>query len=256
MKLKQLSFTLVLSGVIMAPMTAAQADEIKVAVAANFYSVLQKLAVPFEAQTGHQILISSGPTGKLKAQIANGAPFDVFLAADVKSPKALEKEGFIKPGSRYTYSFGRLALWSTTAKNAAQVEQQLNDKAWRFLAIANPKAAPYGVAAVSVLKHLNLYDQYKKGHLVMGENIGQTYQFVATKNAQAGMVAYSYVKDAKHSNQGAYWLIPAEWHAPLEQQAVITKKGQDKVAAQAFMDFLKSDSAKALIVQYGYSVND
>ncbi len=238
----------------MASSTIAQAEEIKVAVAANFYSVLQKLAVPFEQQTGYQVKISSGPTGKLKAQIANGAPFDVFLAADVKSPKALDQGGFIKPGSRFTYSYGRLALWSPTANDAAQVEQQLNDKAWRYLAIANPKAAPYGVAAVSVLKHLNVYDQYKKGHLVMGENIGQTYQFVATKNAQAGMVAYSYVKDPKHSNQGAYWLIPAEWHAPLEQQAVITKKGQDKAAAQAFMDFLKSDQAKAMILTFGYAV--
>lgn len=232
----------------------AQAEEIKIAVAANFYSVLQKLVVPFEAQTGHHVKISSGPTGKLKAQIANGAPFDVFLAADVKSPKALEQGGFIKSGSRFTYSFGRLALWSPTANDAAEVEQQLNAKAWRYLAIANPKAAPYGVAAVSVLKHLGVYDMYKKGHLVMGENIGQTYQFVATKNAKAGMVAYSYVKDPKHSNQGAYWLIPAKWHAPLEQQAVITKKGQDKVAAQAFMDFLKSEQAKAMILTFGYSV--
>jgi molybdate transport system substrate-binding protein len=235
--------------------TSAFANEVKVAVAANFYSVLQKLAVPFEAETGHQLKISSGPTGKLKAQIANGAPFDVFLAADVKSPAALEKEGLIKPGSRFTYSFGRLALWSPSALDAQDARKQLESVDFRYLAIANPKAAPYGVAAVSVLEKLGLYQAYQRGHLVMGENIGQTYQFVATGNAQAGMVAYSYVKDAKHKGTGAYWLIPADWHAPLEQQAVITQKGAKNAGAQALMAYLRSPAAKQLIETYGYSVH-
>ncbi|WP_422631712.1 molybdate ABC transporter substrate-binding protein [Pseudomonas farsensis] len=231
----------------------AWADEVQVAVAANFTAPIQAIAKGFEKDTGHKLVAAFGATGQFYAQIKNGAPFDVFLAADDSTPAKLEQENQIVAGSRFTYAVGTLALWSAKPGYVDAKGEVLRANAFKHLAIANPKAAPYGLAATQVLDKLKLTDATKT-KIVEGQNITQAYQFVSTGNAELGFVALSQVyKDGKVS-EGSAWIVPAELHEPIRQDAVILNKGKDNPAAKALVDYLKGPEAAALIKSYGYQI--
>jgi molybdate transport system substrate-binding protein len=233
--------------------SSALSESLKIAVAANFLKTMETLSKTFEQQTGHTIKVSGGPTGKLYAQIENGAPFDIFFSADQKSTKKLEDDGKIKPGSRFIYAQGRLSLWMPNVPAGVEVAEVLKKGDFKHIALANPKAAPYGVAAEQTLEKLGLLEALRP-KFVMGENIGQTYQFVATGNAQLGFVAHSYTVDPKHVNQGSYWLVPLSYHSPLDQDVVILKKAENSKTAQTFIDYVKSAEGKKIIEASGYTV--
>ena len=231
----------------------AQADEVQVAVAANFSAPIQAIAADFEKDTGHKLVASYGATGQFYTQIKNGAPFEVFLSADDTTPQKLESEGATVKGSRFTYAIGTLALWSAKAGYVDAEGQVLKDNQYQHLSIANPKAAPYGLAATQVLAKLGLTDQVK-GKLVEGQNITQAYQFVSTGNAELGFVALSQIyKDGKVTG-GSAWIVPADMHDPIKQDAVILNKGKDNPAAKALVDYLKGPKAAAIIKSYGYQI--
>ncbi len=230
-----------------------RADEVHVAVAANFTAPMQKIAADFEKDTGHKAVLSFGATGNFYTQIRNGAPFDILLAADDETPARLEREGLGVSGSRFTYAIGQLALWSAKPGYVDGKGEVLQKGDFRHLAIANPKLAPYGAAAVETLSKLSLLSGIQP-KFVQGENIAQTYQFISTGNAELGFVALSQVfKDGKLSS-GSAWVVPASLHAPIRQDAMILAKGQGKPAAVALMAYLKGDRAKAVIKAYGYDL--
>jgi molybdate transport system substrate-binding protein len=227
---------------------AASAEEIRVAVAANFAAAMDALAQRFHASTGHEVLASSGSTGAQYAQIRNGAPFDLFFAADVERPRLLEKQGVAIAGSRFTYAVGRAVFGSRRAGLVDDGGRVLETGAFRHLAIANPELAPYGAAAREILEHEGLW-QRLKDRLVQGQDIGQTFSFVYTGNAELGFVAFSQINRPNRPIEGSYWLVPQDLYSPIEQQAVLLK---DVPAARQFLDFVKSDAAKALIASFGY----
>ncbi|MBT0963752.1 molybdate ABC transporter substrate-binding protein [Denitromonas iodatirespirans] len=226
------------------------AAELTVAVASNFVKPLEAMAPVFAAAAGHQLKLSTGATGKFYAQIQRGAPFDVFLSADEKRPALLESEGRTVAGSRFVYAIGRLALWRPEPGQAVRPDMLTADPATR-IAIANPKTAPYGAAAEAVIAHLGLTEALK-ARLVQGENIAQTYQFVATGNAAMGFVAWSQVSRDGAAASGSAWLVPADLHPPIRQSAVILTRAADNPAAHAFAAFLKSEAARKIIQQHGY----
>lgn len=236
------------------PLAAAQAGEVQVAVAANFTAPMQAIAAEFAKDTGHRALLSFGATGKFYAQIHHGAPFEVLLAADDATPAKLESEGATLAGSRFTYAIGTLVLWSATPGYVDDQGAVLKKDQFKHLALANPKTAPYGVAAQATLAKLGIAAETLQGRLVLGENISQTHQFVATGNAELGFIALSQVyKDGKVAS-GSAWIVPAEYHAPIRQDAVILAKGKDNPAAAALVDYLKGPKATALIRAYGYDL--
>ena len=193
---------------------SASAEEVRIAVATNFLATLKEIVRNFSRDTGHTAVISSGSSGKLYAQIKHGAPFDVFFSADVQRPHLLEKEGLATQGSRFVYAVGRLTLWSPDADMInGNGKEVLSNSGFRRLAIANPKTAPYGAAAQSALQALGLWNQMK-GRLVQGENVGQTLQFVFSRNAQFGFVSLSQVLDSKINGSGSRWDVPADLHDP------------------------------------------
>ncbi len=221
------------------------------AVASNFTAPIQAIAADFEKDTGHKLVAAYGATGQFYTQIKNGAPFEVFLAADDTTPAKLESEGDTVKGSRFTYAVGTLALWSAKDGYVDSQGQVLKHNDFQHLSIANPKAAPYGLAATQVLDKLGLTAQVKS-KLVEGQNITQAYQFVSTGNAELGFVALSQVyKDGKVTG-GSAWIVPAELHDPIKQDAVILNKGRDNPAAVALVDYLKGPKAAAIIQTYGY----
>lgn len=227
---------------------AARAEDVHVAVAANFTAAAKQLAAEFAAQSDHRALLSVGSTGKLYAQIAHGAPFQVFLAADQERPARAEREGLAVPGTRFTYATGRIVLYS---REPAAIDPQHPRKALeqaRRLAIANPRTAPYGRAAVQALERLGLYQPLAE-RLVTGENIAQTYQFVVTGNAPLGFVAQSQVSG---ETPGSTWLVPQALHDPIAQDAVLLAPGADSAAARAFLAFLRGPKARAVMAAYGY----
>ncbi|MEW9898406.1 molybdate ABC transporter substrate-binding protein [Chitinivorax sp. PXF-14] len=232
---------------------AAHADEVQVAVAANFAGPMQKIAAAFEQSTGHKALISVGATGKFYAQIKSGAPFEVLLAADDETPAKLEKEGAAVAGTRFTYAIGKLVLWSAKPNLVDDQGAVLKLGHFEHLAIANPKLAPYGQAAVETLKALNLYDSLA-AKFVMGENIAQTQQFVSTGNAELGFVALSQVFEGGKVKSGSAWIVPPTLYAPIRQDAVLLEHGRGKPAAQALLQYLKSDAARTAITASGYSL--
>lgn len=227
------------------------AEEVQVAVASNFTAPMRVIAERFERDTGHKALLAFGSTGKLYAQIRNGAPFSVLLAADEQVPARLEDEGVGVAGSRFTYAIGTLVLWSAQQDLVDDQAAVLSDQAFRHLAIANPKTAPYGAAAVATLKRLGLSDSVR-GKLVQGENIAQTHQFVASGNAELGFVALSQVVEDGVIRQGSGWVVPATYHPPIRQDAILLNKGQDNPAARALLDYLQSAEAAEVIKAYGY----
>lgn len=230
-----------------------QADEVQVAVAANFTAPIQAITADFEKDTGHKLVAAYGATGQFYTQIKNGAPFEVFLSADDTTPEKLEKEGDTVKGSRFTYAIGTLALWSAKAGYVDAQGEVLKNNEYQHLSIANPKAAPYGLAATQVLEKLKLTDA-TKAKIVEGQNITQAYQFVSTGNAELGFVALSQIyKDGKVSN-GSAWIVPASMHDPIKQDAVILNKGKDNAAAKALVEYLKGPKAAAVIKSYGYQI--
>ncbi|MFT0866225.1 molybdate ABC transporter substrate-binding protein [Pseudomonas sp. CAM1A] len=234
-------------------LNSAWADEVQVAVAANFTAPIQAIAKDFEKDTGHKLVAAYGATGQFYAQIKNGAPFEVFLAADDSTPAKLEQEKEIVAGSRFTYAIGTLALWSAKPGYVDAKGEVLKKNAYKHLSIANPKAAPYGLAATQVLDKLKLTEA-TKAKIVEGQNITQAFQFVSTGNAELGFVALSQIyKDGKVS-EGSAWIVPAELHDPIRQDAVILNKGKDNPAAKALVDYLKGPKAAAVIKSYGYEL--
>jgi molybdate transport system substrate-binding protein len=232
---------------------SARADEVQVAVAANFIAPMEQIAEQFARDTGHKAVLSSGATGAFYAKITNGAPFGVFLSADDKTPARLAKENHADAATDFTYATGKLVLWSADATKVDPAGTVLASGDYRHLAIANPDTAPYGKAAFEVMTKLKLYDQIKP-KLVTGENINQTFQFVRTGNAQIGFVALSQVyRDGKVA-QGSAWLIPADYHSPIRQNAILLNKGSNNAAARALMEYLKSAPARQVIESFGYAI--
>ncbi|ATP49575.1 molybdate ABC transporter substrate-binding protein [Pseudomonas sp. ITEM 17296] len=234
-------------------LNTAWADEVQVAVAANFTAPIQAIAKDFEKDTGHTLVAAYGATGQFYAQIKNGAPFEVFLAADDSTPAKLEQEKEIVPGSRFTYAIGTLALWSAKEGYVDAKGDVLKQNTYKHLSIANPKAAPYGLAATQVLDKLKLTEA-TKGKIVEGQNITQAFQFVSTGNAELGFVALSQIyKDGKVTS-GSAWIVPSNLHDPIRQDAVILNKGKDSAAAKALVEYLKGPKAAAVIKSYGYEL--
>ena len=228
----------------------ALAADAQVAVAANFTEPAKRIAAAFKAATGHNAVLSFGSSGQFYAQIARGAPYEVFLSADAERPERAEKEGVGAPKTRFTYAVGRLALYSKTPGLVDEGGSVLKGEQFAKLAIADPAAAPYGAAAVQTMRKLGVYETVKP-KIVMGTSITQAYQFVATGAAELGFVALSQVVDEPG---GSRWIVPAADHAPIEQQAILLLPGRDSAAAKAFMAFLKSPAAVAIIKRYGYEV--
>lgn len=229
------------------------AAEVQVAVAANFTAPIQAIAKDFEQDTGHTLVAAFGSTGQFYTQIKNGAPFEVFLAADDTTPARLEQEGDTVKGSRFTYAVGTLALWSAKDGYVDAKGDILKADTWQHLSIANPKTAPYGLAATQVLEKLGL-TAATQSRRVEGQSITQAWQFVSTGNAEIGFVALSQIyKDGKISS-GSAWQVPAELHDPIRQDAVILNKGKDNAAATALIDYLKGPRAAAVIKSFGYTL--
>jgi molybdate transport system substrate-binding protein len=224
------------------------ADQTRVAVATNFVTTMAELVAAFEAVSEHTVVVSAGSTGAHYAQIKNGAPFELFFAADVERPKLLEDEGVAVQGSRFTYAIGRIALWSPRPGFVDADGRVLETASFRHIAIANPDLAPYGAAAREVLERRGLWEALR-GRIVQGQDIGQTYSFVYTGSAELGFVAYSQLVRGDTPVEGSVWLVPEELHTPIEQQAVLLK---DAPAARAFLDFVKSADARAIIRRFGY----
>ena len=229
----------------------AQAAEVKVAVAANFTAPMQKIAAAFEKDTGHKAVLSFGSTGKLATQVRNGAPFEVLLAADDKTPAKLVDEGLALASSRFTYAVGQLVLWSAQTGVVDAQGAVLAGTLAGKLAVADPKLAPYGAAAVQVMTQLGQLEA-SRPHWVTGENIGQTFQFVKTGNAALGFVALSQVMVDGQISSGSAWVIPSKLYDPIRQDAVLLKTGENNPAATALLQYLRSDNARQVIRAYGY----
>lgn len=230
---------------------AAQAGEARVAVAASFTGAAMEIGALFEQSTGHEAVFSFGSTGQLYTQITQGAPFEVFLAADQARPEKAEEEGYAVPASRFTYATGRLVLFSREPTLVAG-EATLRKGDFTRIAIANPVTAPYGAAAVEVMKTLGVYDALA-AKIVQGNNVAQTYQFVETSNAELGFVALSQVMS---HHQGSRWVVPEHLHATIAQDAVLLNQGAGNPAVQAFVAFLKGPEARAVKAKYGYDPGD
>lgn len=230
----------------------AQADTISVAVASNFAAPMHRIAAEFERDTGHKVLVSTGATGMFYAQIKNGAPYEVLLAADADTPARLVKEDSAVAASQFTYAVGRLVLWSPRAGVVDGAGSVLKRGAFEHIALANAKLAPFGAAAVQAMKALGIFAALEP-KFVTGENINQAYQFVSSGNALIGFVALSQVlKDGKI--EGSAWIVPAHLHQPIRQDAVILEKGRGHPAAEALMKYLKGEKAGAVIKAYGYEL--
>jgi len=230
-----------------------QAAEVQVAVAANFAGPMQQIAVRFASDTGHKAVVASGSTGRLLAQIENGAPFDVLLAADETAPTKLERDGFAVPGSRFTYATGRLVLWSAKPGYVDPAGAVLARGDFRHVALADPRLAPYGAAAVEVLRALGLLEALRP-RFVLGESVAQAHQFVATGNAELGFVALSQLDFPGAAPVGSRWLVPASLHPPILQDAVLLRRGEANPAARALCEYLRSPRTKELIRAWGYGL--
>ena len=230
----------------------ASADTARIAVAANFAEPMQAIAKLF-ADGGHDVAASIGSTGQFYAQITNGAPFDVLLSADRATPEKLEREGFAVAGTRFTYALGRLALYSADAGRIGADGAAALRGDFRKLALANPDLAPSGDAARQSLIALGLWDAVQP-KLVLGQNIGQTFQFVQTANAELGFVALSQIMGPHAPAGGSRWEVPQRLYKPIEQDAVLLKHGADNAAARAFIDFLRGKPAHEVMATFGYGI--
>lgn len=238
----------------LALLTASQpvASDIKIAVASNFFQTLSIIARQYEQKTAQKITLISGSTGKHYAQIMNGAPYDAFFAADMERPLRLEQEGYIQPGSRFTYAIGKLVLWDPLNTTRTTSIDRLSSLDFTHVAIANPDLAPYGKAARQVLQSFNIWHRLK-GKIVRGENIGQAFQFVKSGNAELGFVAESQLIGPDPSVQGGVWAVPARLHDPIEQQAVLLKNSPEAIE---FMAYCQSEEVLNMIRANGYHTPD
>jgi len=228
---------------------SSQREETLVAVATNFAETGRRLEADFEAMTGYDVTLTTGSTGHIYAQIRNGAPFDLFLSADQARPQRLEQAGQAVAGSGFTYAIGLLVLWADDGSSIGM--ETLKKDQFRRLAMANPDVAPYGRAAYETIEVLGL-ESVLAPKIVMGENVGQTYGLVATGNADLGFVAQSTVLSSDRHAEGSYWVVPQDFYMPIRQDAVLLTRAQDNEAAKAFMAYLKSEKAKAVMRHYGY----
>lgn len=228
----------------------ALAADTQVAVAANFTEPAKEIAAAFKAQTGHTAVLSFGSSGQFYTQMAHGAPYEVFLSADAERPQKAEHEGLGVPGTRFTYAVGRLVLYSKTPGLVDSKGAVLSSGKFEKLSIADPTAAPYGEAAVETLRKMKLYDALLP-KIVKGASITQAYQYVATGAAEVGFVAQSQVIAEQG---GSRWVVPKTFHSPIDQQAILLKTGENNAAAKAFLAFLKTPKAAAIIKRYGYEV--
>lgn len=233
--------------------SVALADDIAVAVAANFTAPMKEIAADFEKATGHKAVLAFGATGKFYAQIKNNAPFEILLAADDETPTKLAKEGAAEAASQFTYAKGKLVLWSAKAAIVDDKGDVLKTSGFDHIALANPKLAPYGAAAVEAMKSLSVYDSLAP-KFVTAENIGQAFQFVKSGNALLGFVALSQVTKDNKISEGSAWVVPANLYAPIKQDAIVLDKGKGKAAVEALMKFLRGDSAAKIIKSYGYDL--
>jgi molybdate transport system substrate-binding protein len=231
----------------------ARADEIQVAVAANFTTPMQIIAALFERDTGHKATLAFGATGKFYAQIVNGAPFEVFLAADDETPAKLEKEGLAVAGTRFTYAIGKLMLWSADPKLVDAKGDVLKKGNFKHLALANPKIASYGTAAVEAMTKMGMLNELQS-RFVQGENISQTYQFISSGNAELGFVALSQISKEGKIETGSAWAVPANLYNPIRQDAVVLTKGKDKPAATALLAYLHGPKAQRIVRTFGYEI--
>lgn len=232
---------------------SASAEEVQLAVAANFTAPMQKIAAEFEKDSGHKAKLMFGATGKFYAQITNGAPFEVFLSADDETPARLERDGLAVAGSRFTYATGRLVLWSAREGYVDDKGEVLKKGDFRHLSIANPRTAPYGAAALQTLSKLGLLPALEPG-FVQGENIAQTHSFIVSGNAELGFIALSQIFRDGKPGAGSAWLVPANLHEPIRQDAVLLAKGQSNPAAAALLKYLKGDKARSIIKSFGYEL--
>ncbi len=227
---------------------SARAETLHVAVASNFVAAMTDITKLYEQRSGHQVRISPGASGKLYAQILNGAPFQLFFSADQEKPRALEQQGIGIAGSRHTYAQGRLVLWALRDDLELDQGTALGGQNWRRLAMANPRHAPYGIAASEVLNHLGVTEKVRR-RLVLGENIAQTYQFIASGNADLGFIALSQTLQDARPLRGQHWIIPADWHNPIRQDVILI---EETPAARALLAFIKTAPAAAILQRYGY----
>ena len=251
------------AALLLAITAAAHAGQVQVAAAANLAAPVRKIAAAFQRDTGHAAVVALGSTGKFHAQIRNGAPFDVLLAADAETPRRLEAEGLARPGTRFTYAVGRLVLWSAQPGVVDANADVLRQPPRGILAIADPRVAPYGAAAVETLKKLGVLAAWER-HFAHAENIAQAYQFAASGNAPIAFVALSQVTapppnpppagEGPRIARGSAWIVPANLHAPIRQDAVLLNAGAANPAATAFLAYLRSDAARAVLRASGYEI--
>jgi len=252
MPVKTIQYAVILLCLLLAAPISQAADTL-VAVASNFTKPMTEIAGAFAKATGHTAKLSFGSSGKFTAQIENGAPFEVFLSADEKNPQKLEQAGRAVSGSRFTYALGTLVLWSATPGLVDDQGQILGKGGFKHLALADPKLAPYGAAAVEVMQNMGVYDKLQP-LFVQGENIAQTHQFISTGNAELGFVALSQVINNGKIDGGSGWIVPDDRHAPIRQDAVLLKTGAVNPAAASLLQFLQSPEAVAIIRKYGYNL--
>jgi len=248
--LKKSIVTLVVSLAVLSLAGRAVASDVKVAVAANFTDTAKELAAAFQKKTGNTVTMSFGSSGNFLSQIEQGAPFEVFLSADGERPVRLEAEGLGVKGTRFVYAYGRLVLWSATPGFVDSKGAVLARGQFQHLSIADPAAAPYGVAAVETMKTLGVYDKLQP-KIVKGTSIAQAYAFVESGSAELGFVALSQVSKL---SRGSIWYVPKADYTPIDQQAILLKPGENDPAARAYLDFLKSPEAVKIIKSYGYDV--
>jgi len=241
--------------VLLSLLLPARADEVSVAAASDLSFAFKEVAVGFEKQTGHTLRVSTGSSGNFFAQIRSGAPFGVFFSADAEYPRTLEKEGLTQPDSLYIYAVGRIVIWAAPGKLDLKKDgmRALLDPSVGKIAIANPRHAPYGRAAVAALKHFGIYEQVES-RLVFGENVSQAAQFVESGNAQAGIIALSLASAPQMKDRGEQWLIPEDAHSKLEQAAVILRAARSPKAARALLDYLRGPEGQAILKRYGFQL--
>lgn len=232
---------------------SVNAGEVNAAVAANFTAPVQQIVELFQKESGHTVKLSFGSTGKFYSQIKEGAPFDVLLAADEKTPKLLEQEGLAIVDTRFVYALGKLVLWSAKPGFVDDKGEVLSKGSYNKIAYADPKLAPYGLAAQETLQKMNLWDKVQS-KIVTGESIAQTYQFAASGNAELAFIALSQITKDGKVIEGSWWIVPADLYNPIKQAAVQLTAAKDKAAAQAFLTFLKSEKAVAIIRSFGYEL--
>jgi molybdate transport system substrate-binding protein len=254
MKLQQINLWSVAAALLFSIVTySVNAAEVSAAVAANFTVPAQQIAALFEKETGNSVKFSFGSTGKFYSQIKEGAPFDVLLAADEKTPKKMEQEGLAVANTGFVYAVGKLVLWSAKAGYVDSKGDVLRKGSYNKLSYAEPKLAPYGLAAQETLQKLNLWDKVQS-KLVTGDSITQAYQFAATGNAELAFIALSQITKEGKVMDGSWWIVPPDLYSPIKQSAILLSAAKDKTASQAFLDFLKSEKVVAIIRSFGYEL--